>query len=259
MHLLSQAFKHRQAWRLVAAMLYVASANAAPYELRVYSDDIPNVGESELEAIVSMAQPKLSADGRQGRVTQLLVEYGYGLGNGWAIGLELPMSHVDGGRNQLNGLKVEVQYVAEHNTHQGLYWGVRGDIGYASSPYEQQGGNSLDINPIMGYRWPNWHLVVNPSVEIPLSGLNKQTQFQPSAKLARQINSTTQLGLEYFSGWGALSTIRPLRERDETVYLVWDKKLASSRWNLGVGKPLHPSGGSVDKWVLKIGVSLDLD
>ncbi len=243
----------------LSVMLVCASAAlAAPYELRVYADDIPTAGDTELELITSVAQPKLSHDGPKGRVLQSLVEYGYGLGHGWSLGAELPMSHVDG-RTQLNGLKVEAQYVAAHNPNQGLYWGVRGDVGYTSSPYEPQGSYSLDINPILGYRWSTWHLVVNPSVEIPMSGPHKQTQFQPSAKIARWVSGTTQLGLEYFSGWGALSALRSPHERDETLYWVWDEKRADSRWNIGLGKSLNPSGGSVDKWVLKVGVNLDLD
>lgn len=258
MPLLAHAHTRQSAWLLSAAALCAACANAAPYELRIYSDDIPPAGESELESIASTARPIASMNGPQNRVSQMLLEYGYGLGNGWTMGLELPMSHTDG-RNKLNGLKVEAQYVTKHDPHQGMYWGVRGDVGYTSSPYESQGGNSADINPILGYRWSQWHIVVNPSVEIQISGPNKHTQFQPSAKLARAISGTTQLGVEYFSEWGRLSALRPQRERDEMLYAVWDEKLAHRRWNLGLGKPIHPSGGPVDKWVLKIGVNLDLD
>ncbi len=231
---------------------------AAPYELRVYSDDIPKKEEAEIELIMSMAKPKPMDDGPRGQVFQTLVEYGYGLGHGWSIGLELPMSHVDG-QNKLNGLKVEAQYVAKHDASHGLYWGVRGDVGYASSPYEPQGSHSVDINPILGYRWSTWHIVVNPSIEIPISGPNSKTQFQPSVKIANRLTGTRQLGLEYFSGWGNLSSVRPSHQRDETLYLVWDEKLTTNRWNVGLGKPLNPSGGSIDKWVLKIGVSMDMD
>ena len=243
---------------LALALTCPLAGLAAPYELRVYSDDFPQPDESEIELIMSVAKPRLMDQSPRGQVFQTLMEYGYGLGNGWSIGLELPVSHVDG-HNQLNGLKVEAQYVAEHDPHQGIYWGVRSDIGYTSSPYETQGSHSIDINPILGYRWSTWHVVVNPSIEMPISGPNTKTQFQPSAKLAHTLSPTAELGLEYFSGWGALSAIRPQRERDETLYVVWDQKLTSSRWNFGLGKPLNPSGGSVDKWVMKVGVNFDID
>ena len=233
-------------------------AMAAPYELRVYSDDIQKRDETEVELITSVAQPKSSDNGPHGLVRQTLVEFGRGLGNGWTIGLELPMSNAEG-HNKINGLKTEVQYVAEHEHLQGLYWGLRGDVGYACSPYEAQGSNSVDINPIFGYRWSSWHLVVNPSVEIPLSGSNRQAIFQPSAKIAHDFTSSRQLGLEYFSNWGAMSSVLPRHQRDETLYVVWDEMLTTNRWNFGLGKPMNPSGGSVDKWVIKVGLSFEIN
>lgn len=250
--------RHSLALSFAVTLTCPLMAWAAPYELRVYSDDIPKQQDTEVEIIQSFSQPKSSSEKLPGRVAQTLMELGYGISNTWSAGLELPMSHV-GGQHRLEGLKVEVQYVPEHNSQNGLYWGVRSDVGYTSSPYETQGSQSLDINPILGYRWSSWHVVINPSIERPLSGTDKQVQFQPSAKIAHALNGTTQLGLEYFSAWGALSAIRPQRQRDETLYLVWDEALTTSRWNLGLGKPLNPSGGSADKWVIKVGVNFDID
>lgn len=231
---------------------------AAPYELRVYSDDIPKRGQAELELILSVAQPKATDNSPHGRVTQTLIEYGFGLGNGWTVGLELPTSHIQG-QHKVEGLKLEAQYVNAHNKDEGVYWGVRSDVGYTTTPYESQGSNSMGINPILGYRLAAWHFVVNPSVEVPLSEPSRQTLFQPSAKVARALIGTRQLGFEYFSSWGRLAAVLPQRQRDETLYLVWDEKLTTSRWSVGLGKPLNPSGGSVDKWVVKVGVNLDLD
>lgn len=236
---------------------YSTPVHAASYELRIYSDDIPKQGDGEIEFVMSVSKPKASLDGPTGRVVQTLVEFGYGLGHGWAIGLELPSSRVQG-RDKVEGLKAEVQYVAEHQD-QGWYWGVRGDLGYTSTPYETRGGNSLDINPIMGYRWFTWHFTANPSVEIPLSGVNTQAQFQPSAKISKALTATGRLGLEYFSSWGAVSSVVPKRQRDESLYWVWDDKFGTSRLNMGVGKPLHPAYGSVDKWIVKLGLNFDLD
>lgn len=247
-----------QVLTLTLALVYTSIAFSAPHELRIYSDDMPNKGEAELELLMSVAKPKAMEGSLQGRVIQTLAEYSYGLGRGWSVGLQLPMSHSQG-RDELNGLKAEVQFVAEHDAQHGGYWGVRGDLGYTSSPYEANGSNSLEINPILGYRKGDWHFVLNPSVEIPLSGSTKHAQFHPSAKVATSLSSTQQLGFEYFSRWGALSSPLPQRQRDDMLYLVWDTKLASSRWNFGVGRPLAPAAGNEDHWVAKVGVGLDLD
>lgn len=207
---------------------------------------------------MSVAKPKATEGALQGHVIQTLMEFGYGLGQGWTVGLQLPMSHAQGSY-ELNGLKAEVQYVVEHDVQRGFYWGVRSDLGYTSSPYETKGNNSLEINPILGLRNGDWHFVLNPSVEIPLSGATKQTQFHPSAKVAKSFSSNQQLGFEYFSRWGALSSALPQRQRDDMLYLVWDTKRASGRWNFGVGKPLAPAAGNVDHWVVKLGAAFDLD
>jgi hypothetical protein len=247
-----------QALVLALALGYVSIALSAPHELRIYSDDMPNKDEAELELLMSVAKPKATEGNLQGSVIQTLVEYSYGLGQGWSVGLQLPMSQSQG-RYELNGLKAEVQFVAEHDAQRGFYWGVRGDLGYSSSPYETNGSNGIEVNPILGYRMRDWHFVFNPSVEIPLSGSTKQAQFHPSAKVATSFTSTQQLGFEYFSRWGALSSPLPQRQRDDMLYLVWDSKRASTRWNFGVGRPLAPAAGNVDHWVAKVGVGLDLD
>lgn len=234
------------------------AALSASYELRVYTDDIPKQHETEIELIASLAKPQRSASGPKGRVTQLLLEYGYGLGHGWTIGLELPMSQVQGER-KLEGLKTELQYVAPHAPDVGFYWGVRGDIGYTSTPYDSTGGNSIGINPILGYRWATWHMTINPSLEIPLSGENSKTQFQPSAKISTAILPHRQLGFEYFSNWGAASAPLARRLRDEAIYVVWDERLNATRLQMGLGRPLHPAEGSVDKWIVKVGLNVDID
>jgi hypothetical protein len=246
---------------LIASALFCAcqfEAQAAPYELRVYSDDIPAANESDIEWLASIARPQAGNHRPQGYVTQTLVEYGYGLGKGWSVGFELPMSHADG-HTQLNGLKAEVQYVAEHEMGQGLYWGVRSDVGYTSSPYEAQGLHSMDINPIVGYRWSRWHVILNPSVEIPLSGSNSKTQFQPSFKVAHNIASNRQWGVEYFGSWWNLSSVHPPWQRDETLYAVWDEQRPHARWSFGLGQPLRSANENVDRWVVKIGASIDID
>ena len=256
----TKAPPHTFAWLLglASGMGFCISSLAAPYELRIYSDDIPEAGETELEVIMSVAKPKVTQESPPGLVMQSLFEYGFGLGNGWSVGFELPVSRVQG-HNTVEGLKAEVQYVAKHDKYVGGYWGIRGDLGYASSPYETLGGHSMEINPIIGYRWSAWHAVINPSVEIPLRGHASKTQFQPSAKIARRLSDTRHFGFEYFSGWGAVNALLPRRQRDESLYWVWDEKLSASHLNLGLGRPLNPNGGSVDQWIVKVGWTFDVD
>jgi len=231
---------------------------AAPYEVTVYSDDIPEKGEAEAELILSVAKARPEDDGPKSRVAQGLAEYSFGIADGWAVGIELPVARADG-ISKLKGLKAEVQYVHPHDPSSGWYWGVRSDIGYESSVYEARGGNSIDINPVIGYRYSVWHLVINPSVEIPLSGDSSKTIFKPSGEVVADVGGSNAVGLQYFGDMGPLSKILPRSHRDEMLYLVWKKKLGTRRFSVGLGQPFAATSGNVDKWVAKAAISLELE
>ena len=230
---------------------------AAPYELSVYSDDLPEKGETETELIFSFAQPRPDDDVPKGKISQTLAEISYGIAPGWAVGIELPGVHADG-TSRLEGLKGEVQFVAPHEKN-GWYWGVRCDIGYESSVYEAHGGNGTDINPIIGFRWSSWHFAANPSLEIPLGGESRQTVFMPAAKLTKSLDSANALGMEYFGNLGPMSNLLPQNKRDEMIYLVWDMKRDNTSINFGVGQPIHSSSGNADQWVVKAAFSFEMD
>ena len=55
------------------ALTYPLVGLAAPYELRVYSDDIPQQDESEVELIMSLAKPRLTGQSPRGQVFQTLM------------------------------------------------------------------------------------------------------------------------------------------------------------------------------------------
>ena len=237
--------------------IFSSSCFSAPYELTVYSDDLPEKGETEVELTMSLAKPRPDDDVPKGKISQVLAEYSYGVASGWAVGIELPGVNANHS-SKLEGLKGEIQFVAPHEKN-GWYWGARCDIGYESSVYETKGGNGADINPIIGYRWSSWHLVANPSLEIPLSGESKRTVFMPAAKLTKTLDSANTLGIEYFGNLGPMSNLLPQSKRDEMVYLVWDIKFDNKLLNLGIGQPIHSSSYNADQWVIKAALNFEMD
>jgi hypothetical protein len=242
---------------LIACSVAADPCFASPYELTVYSDDIPEKGEAEGELILSLARPRPDDDVPNGKIVQGLFEYSLGIAPGLAIGLELPLVHAQGA-TKFEGLAVELQFVAPH-ADTGFYWGLRSDIGYERSVYEARGGNGVEINPIIGYRWSSAQLVLNPSVEIPLSGESKRALFEPAAKLQFSVDKTDAIGVEYYGNMGPVRSLLPHRRRDEMVYLVWDRKFGKQQISLGVGQPLSSSQSTADKWVAKAALSFELD
>ncbi len=241
------------------ALLAATTAHAAPYELTVYSDDISAPGETEFESVFSIARPA-SRTGLDGHVEQALGEINYGIAKGFEIGLELPASYSEH-RLREDGLAIEIEYLAPHDKVDGWFVGIRGDLGRVRSAYDDDAAaaTDLDLDPIIGYRGRGYRMVFNPSLETSLSVGNTTARFQPSAKLAIQIAAHDELGTEYFGDWGPVRELLPNSRRDEAVYLVWDKKTSSGRLNIGLGRGLHPSNGSADKWVAKIGFQFDAD
>lgn len=234
-----------------------APAQAAPYELTVYSDDIAAPGETELETTFSVARPR-SAAVSTSPVGQMLLEVTHGLAPGLAIGIELPAVYTSQTR-KLQGMAMELHYVAPHNKAGGWFWGVRGGLGRIASVYEDDTALSVEINPIIGYRGAGHRLLFNPSVEKALRGPERALRFEPSAKWAVRASGRTELGLEYFADWGPTRQLLPPPRRNETLYLVWDHKAAFGSVSVGLGQALRPRAGSDDKWVLKLGLQFDAD
>jgi hypothetical protein len=241
------------------ALLSIASScAAAPYELTVYADDLPEPGEGEVETIFSFAKPRPDDDLHATRVTQAQGEIGYGLRKGWALGLQIPA--VDAGQTRkIEGAAVELQYVAPHDDTVGGYWGLRGEIGRQASVYENRADTGIELNPVIGYRSGHLHIVINPSLELPLHAESSRVTFQPSAKAVWLLPERNSVGVEYYGNWGPVSSWLPVGRRDETLFAVWNRQLAFAQLNLGWGKGLHPVLGSADRWVTKIALQFELD
>lgn len=242
----------------LASLSFSMNCAAASYELTVYSDDIPSSGEAELETLFSHARPRVSDAMHVRRVTQAQGELSYGLGQGWAVGLQVP-AVVAGATRRIEGAAVELQYVAPHDSERGGYWGLRTELGRQSSVYEGEVETSIELNPLLGWRFDRLHLTFNPSLEVPLHGEAARVSFKPSAKLSWQLGGRSALGVEYYGDWGPATSWRPMSKRDETLYAVADAQLPFGRINVGVGRGLHPAGGSADRWVAKLGLQFDLD
>jgi len=242
----------------LTAALQISVARADRYELLVYSDDLPGKGESEFEELLSVAKPRDISAFPGPTVWQSHTEVNYGLGKGWEIGVE-GHATASGTSRKFGGLAVEVEYVDEHDEARGFYWGIRADIGRQASYYEDDWGSAIDVNPILGYRNSGFHLVLNPSLEVPLGGAKSSLSLQPSAKAAWQIPDRSEVGFEYFGDWGSLRQQFSSPQRNQTLYLVWDGQGTWGHFNVGMGKSIRTSAGTPDNWVLKLGVQVELD
>jgi len=239
------------AFGLIVQLLPLGSAYAAPADMRVITDDILAPDEIGLEFQFNAAKPAASNNIGQGNVLQGILEPAFGVAEHWEASLQLPVEQISGAWYG-TGLNTELQYVAPHDDVDGYYWGWRGEIDFVNEVNTQKSWQS-ELRAILGYRVYGWHLVLNPSVTVPLSGSDRQVTFEPSAKAVYKIGQHTDAGMEYFVEAGPISDTLPRQQRYEIPMLVMDTKSGKSDFNIGVGK-----GRTIatDQWVIKVIISL---
>ena len=204
-----------------------ASVQAAPNEIKVFTDELARYRESTLETHVN------KADSGPLRV---MPEYSYGVWRNWEFSLQLPFALTTGSVTN-EGYRAELQYIAPHDDESGIYWGINIEIARASRVHEPEFWN-LEVIPIIGWRSGRWHLVANPGFERPVSGADRTATATPAEKIAYRAWGKNDFGLEYYRD----------NADSHTLYLAWDGKLGKSDINVGIGKG---TGSASDRWVVK--------
>lgn len=235
-----------------AMMLFAASARAAPDEIRVITDDLSDQGDVSLELHAASVRARTNATTQH--LGQGLTELSYGVSETLQVSVQLPVSREPGWR--ANGVNVELQYIAPHDHQNGQYWGARVELGRVRSPLELRMTPSLELRPVIGYRVGGWHTALNLAMRAPLTGPDRKTSFEPSAKLARDVAANTQLGIEYYSqapqqSEGADSGLA----RRRLALLVVDTKVHGIALSFGVGRGV---GSAADGPVVKLIAGFEL-
>ncbi len=245
----------------VLALLAVSPARAAPEEIQVYMDEMDAPGEFGLDLhnnFVPSGSGTPDYPGAQASLHRyrLTPEFSYGLTPTIDLGAYLPLLTVaDGGGLSAEGIKFRVKYIAPKSSAAHTWWGLNLEVGKVS--------HALDINPwnaelktIVGGRFGKWLLAANANVDWVVSGPRPgPVTLDVDAKLAYAVNARTQLGVETYSGLGALRRPGGLSGEEQFVYLVADT--AIGHWDLDVGLG-RGFGAAQDRWVVKaiIGVPL---
>jgi hypothetical protein len=231
----------------IAALGVCGLAHAAPNEIKVFTDELANLGEHTLESHVNKASsPGPKVEDRENPL-RIMPEYSYGVWKNWEFSLQLPLAFTSE-QAKLEGYRVELQYVAPHDDERGFYWGANFELSRIDRLGEQPFWNAEFI-PIFGYRWERWHLVANPGFDKPLSGASRSSNFGPAGKAAYRAFERNYLGLEYYQDLGPLKDHLPKEEQSRVLYVAWDGKIGKSDINVGLGRGLTDSS---DRWVLKM-------
>lgn len=211
------------------------SALAAPEEIKVYTDDIAELGEHALEWQTTFARsPK--RDSPQCTTVNTMGEYAYGWRDDLELGVQLPLARRAGAWHA-TGLFAEAQYIAPHDADDGAYWGMRAEAGYAA-PVDEDKAWHAQLVGIFGWRSGPLNLALNPGFDIPLTGDDRDIRFEPAAGLSWHFDKRHALGLEYFVEAGPLKKLLPRSQRSELLFLTGDMKFDEVGLHVGIGKAM---------------------
>lgn len=222
-------------------------AEAAPNEIKVFTDELAGYGEHTLETHVSRASDAGPRVENRRTPLQVMPEYSYGILRNWEFSLQMPAAFSQSGA-RLEGYRAELQYVAPHDDEEGFYWGVNFEIARIERLGEASFWN-VELIPILGYRRERWHFVANPGIDKAISGGTRAANFQPAAKLAYRAFEKNHFGVEYYVEAGPLRNTLSRNDQSRVLYFAWDGKIGKSDINVGLGRGLTDAS---DRWVLKM-------
>jgi hypothetical protein len=221
-------------------------AGAAPFEIRVFTDELAPYDDYTLETHANIASRTGVGTGNPATPFQVMPEYSYGMWRNWEISIQLPIA-AQSDRLRSNALRAELEYVAPHEDDQGWYRGVNVELAKLAGD-EAQRFWTVEIIPIIGLRVDRWHFAANPGISRPLGGSARKIGFDPAAKVAYRVFGNNYFGVEYYLEAGPIQHWLPSNQRSQVIYLVWDGKIGKSDINVGFGRGVT---GASDRWVLK--------
>jgi len=235
---------------LVAAL--AAGSACADADMRVLTDEVTERGDVGIDLQLLAARGSRSSE-ISPTAQRGLFEISYGIADDWETSLQVPLSRVRGSTT-IGGVNLEAQYVAPHE-HEGLYYGIRIEIGFAGAPGEKRSWQT-EWRPILGWRGGPWHGVANIGITAPITGDNQRVGLQPTFKLTRAISGRSALGTELLIEAGALSHPLPRAEQRQILLAVVDTRWHKIDITFGVGKGLNSVS---DRLTAKLLASWELD
>ncbi len=242
---------------VVSIMLGIlpSAVQAASDEIEVYADEINAAGVFGMEQHLNYAMQGVQTPDYPGQMVshhtlQATPELSYGLTSRLEAGLYLPLAFTADGYTFLNGLRARLKYIAPAREWGDgtVFYGWNAEAGRVSQRVSDS-ISAAELRPILGYRDARWLLSFNPILNVGLAAhVSHQPQFEPALKVARRLDESVQLGVEYYGTYGPWNHLLPPSQRAHTFYAVLDSEFAGVDANFGIGRGFVQAG---DRWVLK--------
>lgn len=251
----AKAYRRRCGLGLPAAVCaaFVAQTNAACAvdEIQVYNAEIAEVGQFTIQqhlnyTFLGSRQPAFPGGFPSNHALNGTPEFAYGITEWFELGLYIPWA-VDGeGRFLSDAFKLRTLFVTPHADQKSFFYGINFEYDYTTPPFSPT-LFAMEIRPIIGWRNPQWELIVNPIVDMGF-GSEGDIDFLPALRLARKVTDNLQLGVEYYTDLGRPGSFSSFEQQAHQVFAVTDFKVGVIDVDFGIGYGL--TEGS-DRWVAK--------
>lgn len=246
----------------LAAILLPATASAVEGEIHVYDDSLAGPGTLGLTVNNNYVARGPAAAPYPGAVApaQSLTggtEFAYGVSRGIEFGLYVPIVSVErGGHVRLDGAELRLLLVPSAETGPGasrIFYGVNLALGINNRALSDR-SLSGEVQPILGGRWRNITLALNPNLETGFDGTDN-IRFSPSERLAVDVAPDWVLALEHYSDWGTVAHATPLGAIEHQAFGVVQHTVGASTIEAGVGWGLSRDS---DRLTVKLVLSFEL-
>jgi hypothetical protein len=225
-------------------------------EIQVYADDINDPGRFGVELHLNTTPSGRDVPDYPGEIVpdhgvRLTAELSYGLGHDLEAGLYLPFDHNPGQGPYFAGPKLRMKWLPLHPEEgaAGPFAGLNIELADLARRFDRD-QRAMELRPIIGWRGGQWLVAANPVFEIALSGPDRSRapDFAPSLKVGRTVARGIMLGAEYYLDLGPVSSLLPISQQGQQLFLAADVDRKPWVFNFGVGRGLN---GATDAWTVK--------
>jgi hypothetical protein len=238
---------------LIAALSLATRAVIATDEIQVYNAEINRPGEVTLQLHGNqIVSGRTSAEFPGGLVPEGSFngtpEFALGVTDFWEVGLYLPYAVTRSGDFEPGGAKIRTLLATPSAHERRFFYGVNVEISNQPLAFEGNHWNS-EVRPIVGWRRRPIEFILNPIVDVALSGPRRAIEFAPAARLAWIVSRVWAAGLEHYAGFGPIDRFDRSSRQLQELFAVADYSGRRLDLDFGIGRGL--TSGS-DDWTVKV-------
>lgn len=174
-------------------------------------------------------------------------EFAYGLFDWWEVGAYLPYAVEPGPSFFSGGAKLRALFVSPNAAKRRFFYGLNFELAWQTEKFSE-GRWGTELRPIVGWRWSRVEFILNPIVEVPLSGPERDAIFAPAVRLAWLATPAWAFGFEHYAELGPLKDFLTVEEQAQELFAVADHTRQAFDVNFGVGHGFTPAS---NPWTVK--------